>query len=76
VEIPLDFAPENYLVTILNGTTPIRQISAATPVVTYTAAEQTTDFGSSLPAFGFSVQQVSAVYGAGAGHGATGAFSP
>ncbi len=74
VEIALDFAPENYLVTILNGATPVRQISAATPVVTYTAAEQTIDFGSSLPAFGFGVQQVSAVYGA--GHSATGAFSP
>jgi len=73
VEIPLDFAPENYIVTILNATSVVRQILAATPVVTYSAAEQIADFGASLPAFNFLVQQVSAVYGA--GHSASGAFS-
>ncbi len=73
VEVPLDFAPESYLVTILNGTNLVRQITTTMVEVTYSAADQIADFGIALSAFDFLVQQVSPVYGA--GHSASATFS-
>ena len=65
--------PEAYRIEIFDGPDVVRTISASAPLVTYTAAEQTADFGAPPAAFAFTVAQVSPVYGA--GHFATGAFA-
>lgn len=62
---PLEHAPEAYVVTIRDGVETVRTIEAASPAVTYTAAEQTADFGALPEAFSFTVAQVSPVLGAG-----------
>ena len=71
-DAPLDVAPEAYRVTILDGATPVRVIDSATPNATYTAGQQTADFGSLPASFTFTVAQLSPLYGP--GHAATGAF--
>jgi hypothetical protein len=71
-DAPLDVTPEAYAVTILDGTTAVRSLAAASPAVTYAAAEQTADFGSLPVGFGFTVAQVSPTLGPGLA--ATGAF--
>jgi hypothetical protein len=72
-EAPLDLSPEAYAVTILDGGgTAIRSLSTANPAATYTAADQTADFGSLPPSFAFTVAQVSPTLGPGLA--ATGAF--
>ena len=50
----------------------VRTIEAASPVATYTAAEQAADFGVLPVAFDFTVSQLSPVFGA--GHTGAGAF--
>jgi hypothetical protein len=72
-DAPLDFVPEGYRLTILSAGTPVRTIDVATPAVTYTAAQQTTDFGAPPSSFDYSVAQLSAVYGP--GHMATATFT-
>lgn len=72
-DAPLDTAPEGYRVTILDGATPVRNIDSLSASVTYTAAEQTADFGSLPAAFTYTVAQVSPVWGL--GHPATGTFA-
>jgi hypothetical protein len=71
-DAPLDVAPEAYRVTILDGATPVRVIDSTTPNATYTAGQQTADFGSLPASFTFTVAQLSPLYGP--GHAATGAF--
>lgn len=71
-EAPHDNLPEAYRVTIFDGADVVRVIDAAAPATTYTAAEQTADFGGLPAAFAFAVAQVSAVYGP--GHAAAGMF--
>jgi hypothetical protein len=71
-DAPFDVVPEAYAVTILDGLTPVRVVSAATPEATYSSAEQTADFGG-LPAnFAFTVAQLSPTLGPGLA--ATGEF--
>ncbi|HHY51264.1 MAG TPA: hypothetical protein GYA10_16140, partial [Alphaproteobacteria bacterium] len=72
VEVPLDNVPEAYRVTILDGATVIRELEVTTPAATYAAADQAADFGALPPVFGFTVRQVSPVYGP--GHPASGEF--
>ena len=72
-DAPLDFVPEGYRLTILSGGTPVRTIDTASPAATYTAAQQTADFGAPPASFGYSVAQLSAVYGP--GYAATATFS-
>ena len=58
--------------TVLNGVSAVRTISTATPAATYSAADQTSDFGALPASFSFTVAQVSPLYGA--GHAATATF--
>lgn len=64
--VPLNEDTEKYQVDILNGSTVERtiQVDAATEV-TYTAAQQTADFGSTQTSVDFRVYQMSAVVGRG-----------
>ena len=71
-DAPLDHAPEAYRVEIYDGVTLKRTLDVAAPSVTYTAAQQTADFGGAA-SFTFRVAQVSAVHGP--GHWATGDFN-
>jgi hypothetical protein len=67
----LDFAPESWRLTIFDGATPVRTITPTSPTATYTAPEQTADFG--VPTtFTFEIAQVSLEYGA--GHAVEGEF--
>lgn len=65
-EVPLDFAPEAYRVTIREGGVVKRSIESAAPFVVYSAGEQVADFGALPSGFSFTVEQVSAVLGPGA----------
>jgi hypothetical protein len=72
-DAPLDWAPEAYRVEIYDGVTLKRTIDVSVPAATYSAAQQTADFGGPATAFTFRVAQVSALYGP--GHSATGEFN-
>jgi hypothetical protein len=65
VEVPLGEESERYEIDILDGAAVKRTIVAATPSVTYTAADQTADFGSPQTALDVRIYQVSAVAGRG-----------
>jgi hypothetical protein len=71
VEVPLGEESERYEVDILDGSTVKRTLSATTPIVTYTAADQTADFGSVQPAISLRVCQLSTVAGRGTPRPAT-----
>jgi hypothetical protein len=68
---PLDWAPEQYRIEIYDGVTLKRTLESDVPAATYTAAEQSTDFGGPATSFGFRVAQVSSLYGPGHWAGAT-----
>ena len=65
IEAPLDYAPEAYAVTIFNGITPVRTVTCPTPAATYSATDQTADFGSLPSSFTFTVAQISPTLGPG-----------
>ena len=65
-DVPLGEADERYEVDILSGATVKRTLTSTTPTVTYTAAQQTADFGSAQASVSVAVHQLSAVYGRGA----------
>lgn len=65
VEIPLDEETESYEVDIYNGASVVRTLTSSTPTVTYTSADQTTDFGSPQTSLTWRVYQMSASYGRG-----------
>ena len=73
LEVGLDYAPEAYRVTILDGVGPVRVIEVSAPVADYPAAAQVADFGGLPAGFGFTVSQLGAEFGPGAA--ATGAFN-
>jgi hypothetical protein len=64
-EVPLGEDTEGYEVDILDGGTVKRTLASTAPLATYTAAQQTADFGSPQPAYGIRVYQLSAIYGRG-----------
>jgi hypothetical protein len=72
-DAPLDCAPEAYRVEIYDGVTLKRTLDVSAPAATYTAAQQTADFGGPATAFTFRVAQLSALYGP--GHPTTGDFN-
>ena len=72
-DAPHDNLPEAYRITILDGATAVRSIEVPAPVAVYSAAEQAADFGDLPAGFGFTVAQVSPVYGP--GHPAQGSFN-
>lgn len=58
---PIGEASESYEVDIMNGSTVVRTITATTPTITYTAAQQTTDFGSPQATVDLRIYQLSDV---------------
>jgi hypothetical protein len=71
-EVPLEHAPEAYLVTVFDGADVVRTMEVPGPAMVYAAAAQVADFGALPAAFAFSVAQVSPVFGP--GHAGAGAF--
>ncbi len=66
VDIPLSEESEKYEVDIMNGSTVVRTISGLTsPSASYSAAEQTTDFGSTQSSITVDIYQISASVGRG-----------
>ena len=65
-DVPLDFSPEAYVLSIFDGATLVRQIDCSAAQYIYSSADQTTDLGAALTPFTFEVRQVSAVHGPGA----------
>jgi hypothetical protein len=65
-EVPLGEAAELYEVDVLTpGGEVVRTLVSEAPAVTYSAAQQTADFGGPVAALHVAVAQVSAVYGRG-----------
>lgn len=62
---PLGEASEAYEIDILSGSTVVRTISSSAPSMTYTAAQQTADFGSAQASISARIYQLSAVVGRG-----------
>jgi hypothetical protein len=74
VEVPLAEANEAYEVEVLDGAAVKRTLSAAGPNVTYTSAQQTTDFGAPIAwpsTLVVKVYQLSATFGRGSPADAT-----
>ncbi len=66
VDVPLNEASEVYEVEIMNGVSVVRTITGITsPTTSYTAAQQTTDFGSAQPSVTVKIYQMSAAVGRG-----------
>ncbi|WMT88072.1 glycoside hydrolase/phage tail family protein [Pelagibacterium sp. 26DY04] len=72
-DVPLDFSPERYRVSILDGGAQVRAMTVGGAELIYSAVEQIADFGSLPATFGFAVEQISPVLGP--GHRARGVFS-
>ncbi|HTM79299.1 MAG TPA: phage tail protein, partial [Devosia sp.] len=65
VDAPLEHVPERYLVSIFVGATLVRSFETGASAATYSSAEQLADFGAPAPAFDFTIQQISPVFGPG-----------
>lgn len=65
VASPVGEASESYEIDVMSGSTVKRTIPSATPVITYTAADQTSDFGSPQSAITLRIYQLSATVGRG-----------
>ena len=68
IDAPMTEATEAYEVEVLNGATVLRTLTAGAPTVTYTAAQQTADWGAALPIGGtlsLRIYQMSALVGRG-----------
>jgi hypothetical protein len=65
VGIPLGEESELYEVDILDGGNVVRTIEITSPTASYTAAEQTTDFGSAQSSVDIKIYQMSAIVGRG-----------
>jgi hypothetical protein len=64
-DVPLAEEQERYEIDILSGAVVMRTLIATSPAVTYTAAEQTADFGAPQPGITLAIYQMSAAYGRG-----------
>ena len=66
VDVPLNETTESYEIDIMNGATVVRTITGLTsPTASYTAAQQTTDFGSAQASVTVNIYQLSAIVGRG-----------
>ena len=65
VNAPLGESAESYEIDIMNGSAVVRTLTSSTNSVTYTAAQQTTDFGSTQASLTVKVYQISATVGRG-----------
>ena len=68
-DVPLGEESEAYEMDILDGSDVVRTISSASPTCTYTAAQQTADFGAPQLSVDVVVYQISALVGRGSGGG-------
>lgn len=64
-EAPLGETTQSYEIDVMNGSTVERTITAVTPTFTYSAADQTTDFGSPQSPITFRIYQLSGIVGRG-----------
>ena len=69
-EVPLSEDVESYEIDVMQGAIVKRTISTTTAAATYTAAEQTADFGSPQASVNVRVHQLSTLYGRGAARAA------
>jgi len=65
VEVPLGEAREHYEIDVLDGTAVLRTLTASSPSVTYTAADQVVDFGASPSSVAVRISQLSESFGRG-----------
>jgi len=66
VDVPLSETSEAYQVDIMNGSTVVRTLTGLTsPIASYTAAQQVTDFGSTQSSVSINVYQMSGIVGRG-----------
>jgi hypothetical protein len=65
VDVSLGETDETYDIDVLNGSIVVRTINATTNAATYSAAQQTTDFGSPQSSVTVKVYQRSALVGRG-----------
>lgn len=65
-EIPLGETSQSYAVDIFSGASVVRTLTGASPAMTYTAAQQTSDFGgASFPTLTLAVFQLGEIFGRG-----------
>lgn len=62
---------ESYEIDVMNGSTVVRTIAVTSPTASYTAAQQTTDFGSTQSSVEVNIYQLSATVGRGYAGNAT-----
>jgi hypothetical protein len=72
---PLGEDSEAYEIDIINGGAVVRTLTSNTPAITYSATDQTTDFGGPQTSLTFNVYQISAQYGRGIAGAYSGAVS-
>jgi hypothetical protein len=65
VEAPLGETTQTYEIDVTSGSTIVRTISVSTPTFAYSAADQTTDFGSTQSSITFRIYQISETVGRG-----------
>lgn len=65
VGVPVSEDSESYEVDVMDGSTVVRTLTSASPSVTYSASDQTTDFGSTQSAVTVRIYQMSAAVGRG-----------
>ncbi|WP_372810095.1 phage tail protein [Litorivivens sp.] len=65
VAVPLGEATESYELDIMNGSTVVRTLEAATTTATWTEAQQIADFGSAQSSVTYRVRMISAIVGNG-----------
>ena len=65
--VPLGEASEAYEVDIYDGSDVVRTVAAASPAITYTAAQQTADFGGGQSSLKVAIYQMSETVGRGFG---------
>jgi hypothetical protein len=64
-DVPLGESAESYSIDIMSGVTVKRTLTSITPTVSYTSAQQVTDFGSNQSAVLVNIYQISATIGRG-----------
>nr|WP_298117455.1 phage tail protein [uncultured Pseudomonas sp.] len=65
VVAPIGETTESYEIDVMSGSTVVRTIAVSTPSFSYSAANQTTDFGSAQSSITFRIYQLSEVVGRG-----------
>ena len=65
VDVPLSEETEAYSVDVLNGSAVVRTIDVSSPSVSYSAAQQVADFGTTQTLLSVNIYQISALVGRG-----------